>query len=86
MIKYAIPGLYHHYIINIKLLELMKENPEYFYPNIQIEAVYGVFPFCIFDGGRIFDNNEHTSIEEIVNIVTQYHQYGVASRLVYTNS
>lgn len=86
MIKYAIPGLYHHYTINLKLLNLMETHPEYFYPNIQVEAVYGVFPHCIFDGGRIFESNFHAAVEDIVNIAGQYHKYGVASRLVYTNS
>ena len=86
MIKYAIPGLYHHHKINLKLLELMQTNPEYFYPNIEIEAVYGVFPCCIFDGGRIFDNSDHASFEDMINITNRYHSYGVSSRLVCTNS
>lgn len=86
MINYAIPGLYAHHKINFKLLELMKTNPEFFYDNINIEAAYGTFPTCIFDGGRIFDNNKHASLEEIQEIVNTYNRYGVSVRLVYTNS
>ena len=65
MINYAIPGLYSHYKINKKLLNLKIHEPKYFYPNINIEAVYGTFPWNIFDGGRIFNYNKHASIEEI---------------------
>lgn len=86
MINYAIPGLYSHFDINIKLLRLRENRPEFFYPNINIEAAYGTFPWNIFDGGRIFNYNKHVSTEEIKDIVFQYHTFGVMSRLVYTNS
>ena len=86
MINYAIPGLYTHFDINMKLLRLRENRPEFFYPNINIEAAFGVFPWNIFDGGRIFNFNTHASIEEINNIVFQYNTFGVKSRLVYTNN
>ena len=86
MINYAIPGLYSHFQINQKLLKLRQDKPELFYPDVNIEAVYGTFPWNIFDGGRIFNFNTHASVEEINNILFQYHSFGVSSRLVYTNS
>lgn len=85
MINYAIPGLYIHYEINMKLLNIKEHNPEFFYPNINIEAIYGVFPWNIFDGGRIFVTNKQASLEEINKITFDYHKFNVASRLVYTN-
>lgn len=85
MINYAIPGLYKHYKINKQLLNIRQNNPEFFYPNINIEAVYGVFPWCIFDGGRIYMTHDHASLEEIKTILFEYHKFNVASRLVYTN-
>ena len=85
LINYAIPGLYSHFKINQKLLKLKTYDPKYFYPNINIEAVYGTFPWNIFDGGRIFNYNKHASVEEIQDILLQYHKFNVSSRLVYTN-
>jgi hypothetical protein len=66
----------------------MKMKPEFFYPNIEIEAVYGVFPFSIFDGGRIFgeSRNKHCTIEDIIKITDDYNKYNVSTRLVYTSS
>lgn len=86
MIKYAIPGVYFHHNLNFRLLDLMKNSPELFYPNISIEAAYGVFPWSIFDGGRIFPSNKHTTTEEIKDIAKTYSDFGVAVRLVCTNS
>lgn len=86
MINYAIPGVYSHHLLNFKLLELFQNKPEYFHPNIKIEAVYGVFPFCIFDGGRIFNQLEQCTIEQVTDITRTYNNFGVSVRLVYTNS
>lgn len=86
MINYAIPGVYFHYKLNMKLIEMMKSHPEFFYEGINIEAVYGVFPPCIFDGGRIFNSNAHASIEEVTEMIQNYNYNNIAVRLVYTNS
>lgn len=86
MINYAIPGLYEHFQLNKKLIELMHSHPEYFYENIQIEAAYGVFPFCIFDGGRIMNVKNHSNYDEIKNIISFYNNNNISARLVYTNS
>lgn len=86
MIKYAIPGLYYHHELNFKLLNLMEKNPNMFYPNIEIEAVYGVFPWSILDGGRIFPQSKHVTTDEIKRISEKYNDFNVAVRLVCTNS
>ena len=65
MINFIIPGFYENFGVNIKLLELMKLHPELFRENINIEAIYGVFPFNILDGGRNFSSYRHATIEEI---------------------
>lgn len=86
MIGFAIPGLYTLFELNITLLKLMKMHPEYFYDNIQIDAVYGNFPFCIFDGGRVFTKSEHVTIEDIKYISNTYNQLGIPIRLIFTNN
>ena len=85
MINYAIPGLYEHFELNKKLILLMETNSEYFYDNINIEAAYGVFPFSIFDGGRILNSDKHSTPEEIEKIVQFYNDHNISARLVYTN-
>lgn len=85
--NFIIPGLYEHYALNFKLLDLMENHPEYFIDDISVSAVYGSFQFCIFDGGRIFQTYRHTSKEEIDLIVNTYNQkFNVPVRLVLTNT
>ena len=49
MKKFSLPGVYSHKDINLFLISLIREHPEYFYDDVDIDACYGVFPFCIFD-------------------------------------
>ena len=65
MIHFIIPGFYENFIINTKLLDLIEHCPYMFYDDIDIEAIYGVFPFNVFDGGRIFREYSHATIEEV---------------------
>ena len=85
-IKFIIPNLYENYEQNIKFLTYFKEHPECFYDNIEIEAVYGNFQFCIWDGGRIFNSYRQSTKEEIISITDKYNELGITTRLVFTNT
>lgn len=86
-INYAVPGLYEHYNLNFMLLDLMRKYPEFFNDNTKIEACYGNFQFCLFDGGRVFQNYRQTTKEEIEHIVNVYNnEFGVPIRLVFTSN
>ena len=66
MKNFIIPGLYENYRINILFLHFFKQHPEYFLDNVNISAIYGNFPFCTWDGGRAYiNNNAHATLEEI---------------------
>lgn len=85
MVNFMLPGMYEHAELNLRFIRLMKEHPEFFYEDVNIAAAYGNFQFCIFDGGRIFNDYRHTCIEEMEDIVKQYNELGVPVRLVFTN-
>ena len=84
-INFILPGMYEHATLNLRLLQILNEHPEMFYPNVKVGAAYGNFQFCIFDGGRIFSQYRHTTVEEISDIVKAYNSYGVPVRLIFTN-
>ena len=86
MVKYIIPGFYEHADINLKLIDLMKTNPEIFNDNTEIYASYGNFQHCIFDGGRIFPDLSQASKEVIDNIILDYNKRGIKVRYVFTNN
>lgn len=86
MTNFIIPGLWEHYQVNICLLALLKNHPEYFYDNVHIGAVYGNFQFCTWDGGRVFKVEQHTSKEEIEKLKYIYNEiFNVPIRFIFTN-
>lgn len=87
MVNYSIPGLYEHHSLNFALLEMMRSNPEWFYDDIKIEACYGNFQFCLFDGGRVFQSYKQTTKEEIEEITNIYnHEFNIPIRLIFTSN
>ena len=86
MIKYALPGMYEHAELYFNLLDLKQNKPEYFYPDVKIEIVYGNPQFCIWDGGRIFEHYRQTTIEEMKSIIYTYNNvFNTPIRYVFTN-
>lgn len=67
-------------------LRLMERNPDYFYDDIHIEAAYGNFHYCIFDGGRVFTKYHQATKEEIKETIEKYNDYGVKIRYIFTNN
>jgi len=84
MIYYYIPDFFFNYDINVRLLELIQTEPDMFYDDFKIGAVFGNFPNCIWNGGRpVFGNN--LNFAEMQNISAQFNYYGVPLRLTMTN-
>lgn len=84
MVNFIIPSFYEHFDINKKLLMLKKNQPLWFYDNINIESIYGVFPYWILDGGRIFVNyKRQATYEEITTIIKTFKNLSI--RLICTN-
>ena len=86
-IGFALPGMYENFLSNTILLKLMKQYPEAFYENIKIDAIFGNFQFCIWDGGRIFTSYSHTTLEQIKEIKEFYNDLNnIPIRFIYTNN
>lgn len=83
IIKFHIPDFYYHYQLDMKLIELIKENPNYFYDNTKIGSVYGSFPGAIWNGGRAMFGI--ASIENIKNTIDCVNNVGVPVRFTFTN-
>lgn len=85
MINYNIPGFYDHYSLNKFFIELKDKMPQVFYPRVSIGSVYGNFPYCTWDGGRIFGQNFQVTKEQIVEIHEFYHSFNIPLRFIFTN-
>jgi len=84
MIYYYIPDFFWHYNVNVRLLELIQTEPDMFYDDFKIGAVFGNFPNCIWNGGG-HHHGRHVGVEEMQNISAQFNYYGVPLRLTMTN-
>lgn len=84
MINFFLPDFFNFYALNIKVITLIKDNPEYFYPDINIGAVYGCFPAQIWNGGR-YVAPEPVDIDTIKVIIDNINALGVPVRFTYTN-
>lgn len=85
-IKFAIPGLWDHFLLTKELVKYMELFPDHCYPNIEIGAVYGNFPYTIWDGGRIFCSElKQASLEDITEIKTYLQEKNIPLRLIFTN-
>ena len=86
MIKFYLPNFCDPGFdeVNYRLVNLLKENPNYFYDNITIGALYGTFPGVIWNGGRVMQGAD-IGLHYIINLIHNYHQLGVPLRFTYTN-
>lgn len=84
MIKFHIPGIMSQHEINKTLISLFNNNREYFYDDIAISGVYGVFMPCMWNGGRtIYD--DYRSNEERIDIINYYNSNNIGIIYTFTN-
>lgn len=83
-IYFYLPDFYYKFNLNIALINLIKEHPEYFREGISIGAVYGSFPGAIWNGGRWLRGI--TDSENIENTVEAFNELGIPVRYTFTNS
>ena len=50
--RFHLPDFSGNFKLNLLLIELLKQHPEYFREGVEIASVYGVFPPCLWNGGR----------------------------------
>ena len=84
MIYFYIPDFFWHYHVNMKLLELMRDEPQMFYDDFKIGAVFGNFPNCIWNGGTHIEGR-YVNASEMRMISSVYNSFGVPLRLTMTN-
>lgn len=86
MINFYLPNFYtqNYGIVNLSLISLLRNQPELFYDNINIQAVYGCFPGQKWNGGRGATGD--CIFSEIETIINTYAENDIPLRFTYTNS
>ena len=82
-INFHIPDYINHCRLNLLLLTLMQQHPEYFREGVKIASVFGAFPPSLWNGGR---NTVGVVDDEIIKQVTKaFNSRGVPLRFTFTN-
>ncbi|MCI5946506.1 MAG: hypothetical protein MRZ39_06390 [Oscillospiraceae bacterium] len=82
-INFHIPDFINHCRLNLLLLTLMQQHPEYFRDGVKIASVFGAFPPSLWNGGR---NTVGVVDDEIIRQVTKaFNSRGVPLRFTFTN-
>ena len=84
MIKFVLPGIFSKFEINRVFFNYIDKHPEFLYPNRLISAVYGTFPYSIWDGGRRIPS--YCTQERIIEERDFYNSRGISLRFTFTNS
>lgn len=83
-IKVHIPDFTNHAKLNLVLLNMKKNMPQYFRDNLEIASVYGVFPPSIWNGGRTI-GGQFCNAEYISNVLNAFNSQGIPLRFTFTN-
>lgn len=82
-INFHIPDFINNCRLNLLLLSLMQQHPEYFRDGVKIASVFGAFPPSLWNGGR---NTVGVVDDEIIKQVTKaFNSRGVPLRFTFTN-
>ncbi|MGN0688495.1 MAG: hypothetical protein ACI4KA_10350 [Oscillospiraceae bacterium] len=81
--KFHIPDFWKHWEINLDLIDMIKESPEYFYDEVEIASCFGCFSPALWNGGRTLAG--YTSREQITNTIKLFNERNVPIRFTFTN-
>ncbi len=84
MIRYALPDIIKHLSFNIQFSRMMQSAPELFYDDVKAECIYGNFPECIMNGGRVMQGKPYTA-DQVNSVFDAIEDAGMAIRLTFTN-
>lgn len=81
--RFHIPDFWKHGDVNLYLIDLIKNHPEYFYDGIEIASCYGCFAPALWNGGRTVGGS--TSGEQIKATIEEFNKRNIPIRYTFTN-
>lgn len=84
MIRYALPDFTVRLPFNLMFAEMMRTTPELFFEDVRAECMYGCFPDCIMNGGRVV-SGERAGYDRISETFDAIEKAGLGIRITFTN-
>lgn len=84
MILFALPDFTSMLSYNLMFARMMQTAPELFHDDVKADCIYGCFPDCIMNGGRLTPG-ERASYEQISRTFDAIEEEGLGIRITFTN-
>ncbi len=83
-VRFHLPGLRYNYPLNMMILSMLENNPEFFRENLEIASFFGEFPTSLWNGGR-YSNNDQCDAGFVRQVISSINRKGIPVRYTYTN-
>lgn len=85
-IRFHLPGLRYNFPLNMMWISLMEQHPEYFRDNIEIGSFFGVFPFSLWNGGRVLPITDQCDSRYVENVIHSINAKGIPVRFTFNTT
>lgn len=84
-VRYHLPGLRYNYPLNMFWVSLLKTHPEFFRENVEIGSFFGVFPYSLWNGGRLLKYDQCDS-DFVKRVIKSANDEGIPIRYTFNNT
>ena len=81
--RFHLPNFSGCFKLNLLYAELLKRHPEFFREGVEIASVYGVFPPCLWNGGR--SQGGYADKAFMKTVIKEFNSRGIPLRFTFTN-
>ncbi len=81
--RFHLPDFSKHFLLNYTFIQMLEVLPQYFYDDVEIASVYGVFPPAIWNGGRF--QSGKCEKDFIKQVIKAFNDKGIPLRFTFTN-
>lgn len=82
-VRFHLPDFSGSFKLNLLFAEMLKNRPDFFRDGVEIASVYGVFPPCLWNGGRSQGGN--TDKNYMKAVIKEFNSRGIPLRFTFTN-
>jgi len=81
--RFHLPDFSGNFKLNLLFAEMLKNRPDFFREGVEIASFYGVFPPCLWNGGR--PQGGMTDKNFIKSVIKTFNDRGIPLRYTFTN-
>lgn len=84
--RFHLPGLRYNYPLNMFWLSMMEQHPEFFREDVEIGSFFGVFPFSLWNGGRLLPVEDQCDSKYVESVIHNINSKGIPVRFTFNTT